>query len=137
MMKNICGLNVLFIFFLAGCSSGGKDLDVTVKKNNLCFFTNDLDTEYSYDNDLLLSFGKVDFTKQFVTDFEKSFSGHALPIKEKNCLELSADKFKKNTVYQVTLETNKIYHALICIRNDNNQLVVKKVEAGKTTCPAD
>ena len=95
MMKNICGLIVLFIFYLAGCSSGGKNLDVTAKKNNLCFFTNDLDTQYSYDNDLLLSFGKVDFTKQFVTDFEKSYSGHALPIKEKNCLELSADKFKK------------------------------------------
>jgi len=134
MFKLTIALSILVLF---GCSSTGKDLDVTVKKNNLCFFTNDLDTEYSYDNDLLLSFGKVDFTKQFVTDFEKSYSAHALPIKEKNCLELSADQFKKNTVYQVTLEANKIYHALICIRNDNNQLVVKKVEAGKTTCPID
>lgn len=125
----------LSLSILTGCSSGGKDLEVTIKKNNLCFFTNDLDTQYSYDNDLLLSFGKVDFTKQFVTDFEKSYSGYALPIKEKNCLELSADKFKKNTVYQVTLETNKIYHALICIRNDNNQFVVKKIEAGEITCP--
>ena len=115
-----------------------KELDVIIKNNNLCFFTNDPDTNYYDSNkELLIYMSKLEHKKEIATVFEKNYINRPLPIKQENCLEIPLSQFKKNIAYSVVLDISHTYVAEICLKNKNNQLVVKKVEAGKTTCPAD
>nr|WP_228272986.1 MULTISPECIES: hypothetical protein [unclassified Acinetobacter] len=40
----------------------------------------------------------------------------------------------KNVPYEIVLETNKSFHARICVIDKGNRLEVKHIEAGKSAC---
>nr|WP_089604858.1 NF045616 family extracytoplasmic (lipo)protein [Acinetobacter piscicola] len=114
-----------------------KKLDVIIKNNNLCFFTNDPNTDYGFKGQLLIYILKFDSTKKLKTDFEQIHRNKSkpIPIKKEECLEVPIDKFEKNVVYEVILDTNKTYDSFICIKDENNQIIIKEVKVGETTCP--
>lgn len=117
---------------LLGCSSGSKDLDVIIKHDNLCFFTNDSKSNY-YDskNELLIYMSKAERKADIKTEFERTYKNRPLPIEEADCLEIPLAHFKKEVVYSVVLDIKPTYATEICVKNKDNQLVVKKIEAGE------
>lgn len=135
-MKKIFNIIILISFLgLFACSQGSKDLDVILKDESLCFFTNDPKTNY-YDsnNEFLLYMSKYERKAEIFSEFEQSFKNHKLPIKQEDCLKIPLDKFKKNVSYSVVLDASHTYSTEICVKDENNKLVIKKIEAGKTIC---
>ncbi|RKG30379.1 hypothetical protein D7V20_19010, partial [Acinetobacter rongchengensis] len=55
----------LSILVLIGCTQMSKELDVIIKNNSLCFFTNDPDTNY-YDsnNELFIYINELEHKKE-------------------------------------------------------------------------
>lgn len=139
-MKNISFITlILSTFTLIGCNQHSKKLEVIIKNNNLCFFTNDPKTDYGFKGQLLIYALKFNSAKELKTDFEQIHKNKSkpIPIKKDKCLEVPMDKFEKNVVYEVILDTNKTYDSFICLKDENNQTIVKEVKVGETTCPAD
>jgi len=128
----------LFILTLIGCSQMNKKLNVIIKNNNLCFFTNDPDTDYYDSNkELLIYMSKLEHKKEIATIFEKKYINRLLPIKQENCLEIPLNQFKKDIAYSVVLDISHTYVAEICLKSKNNQLILKEIVAGETSCPTD
>ena len=69
--------------------------------DNLCLFTNE-SKDYGKDN-FLVHFAKIDFSKEYQSEYEKSYSKTDLPISEKNCIAIPLDKLEKNLAYTITL----------------------------------
>ena len=126
-----------FLLSFVGCSQMSKKLDVIIKNDSLCFFTNDPKTDYGFKGQLLIYALKFNSAKELKTDFEQVHKNKSkpIPIKKEECLEVPINKFEKNVVYEVILDTNKTYDSFICIKDENNQTIVKAVKVGETTCP--
>lgn len=126
----------LFLFPFIGCSQMSQKLDVIIKNDSLCFFTNDPKTDYGFKGQLLIYALKFNAVKALKTDFEQIHKNKSkpIPIKKEDCLEVSIGKFEKNIVYEVILDTNKTYDSFICLKDVNNQIIVKEIKAGQTTC---
>lgn len=131
-------LNLLFFLcfcvFITGCNPQSKDLEVKLNQGNLCVFTNNPKTDYGYDSSIVISTGKVDHTKEFQSNYEQLYKNGVLPINEKSCTKVPIDIFEKNVVYEITLETNKIYHRSICLLESNGRIDIKYIDPGKNTC---
>ncbi|ENV64081.1 NF045616 family extracytoplasmic (lipo)protein [Acinetobacter junii] len=123
-----------FFIFIGGCNPQSKDLEVTLKKDHLCAFTNNPKTHYGFDNTITVSTGKIDFTKEFQSNYEQHYKNGVLPINENTCSKIPLTVFEKSVVYEITLETNKIYHRSICIFDDNGHLNLAYIDPGKSTC---
>lgn len=130
----------LFVFIavfcgcLTGCNPQSKDLEVKLNQEYLCVFTNNPKTHYGYDNSIVVSTGKIDHTKEFKSNYEQLYKNGVLPINEKSCTQIPIDIFEKNVVYEITLETNKIYHRSICLLDDNGRIDIKYIDPGETIC---
>ncbi|EXB27278.1 hypothetical protein J537_0174 [Acinetobacter baumannii 1437282] len=57
-----------------------------------------------------------------------------MPINEKSCIQIPVDIFEKNIVYEITLETNKIYHRKICLIESNGRIDIKYIDSSKKNC---
>ncbi|WP_410169840.1 NF045616 family extracytoplasmic (lipo)protein [Acinetobacter johnsonii] len=118
---------------LIGCNQQSRDLNTKIINDNLCLFTNE-SKDYGKDN-FLVHFGKIDFSKEYQSEYEKSYSKTDLPISEKNCIAIPLDKLEKKLAYTITLSTiNKSFNSQICILENNSGISIKQVEAGKSTC---
>ena len=139
MKTTILLLLSLFLLPFIGCSQMSKKLDVIIKNDSLCFFTNDPKTDYGFKGQLLIYALKFNSAKELKTDFEQIHKNKSkpIPIKKDKCLEVPMDKFEKNVVYEVILDTNKTYDSFICLKAENNQTIVKEVKVGETICPED
>lgn len=128
----------LSILVLISCTQMSKKLDVIIKNNNLCFFTNDPDSNY-YDsnNELFIYINELEHKKEITTAFEKKYINRPLPIKEKDCLKIPISTLKKDTPYLVSLEMRRTYIVEICLKNDNNQILVQEITTGEKTCPVN
>ncbi|WP_089604859.1 NF045616 family extracytoplasmic (lipo)protein [Acinetobacter piscicola] len=128
----------LSILVLIGCTQMSKELDVIIKNNSLCFFTNDPDTNYYDSNkELLIYINKLEHKKEIATVFEKKYTNSPLPIKEKDCLKIPINTLKKDTPYLVSLEMRRTYIVEICLKNNNNRILVQKITTGEKTCPVN
>ena len=118
---------------LIGCNQQSRDLNTKIINDNLCLFTNE---SKDYGKDIfLVHFAKIDFSKEYQSEYEKSYSKTDLPIIEKNCIAIPLDKLEKNLAYTITLSTiNKSFNSQICILENNSGISIKQVEAGKSTC---
>ncbi|MCH7335188.1 NF045616 family extracytoplasmic (lipo)protein [Acinetobacter sp. NIPH 2699] len=119
---------------LNACSQGPRPLEITVKQDNLCAFTNNTKTYYGVDNSFLIYLGKIDYTKEFKSTYEKLYSKATLPIDEKNCVLIPINEIEKNVAYDIVLSTNKSFQASVCLIDRNNNLSIKYVDPGKSTC---
>lgn len=131
-------LTLIFIIIISitisACSQGPRPLEAVIKKNNLCVFTNNPKTYASFDNSVLVYLGKIDYTKEFKSTYKKLYTKAPLPIEETNCVAIPLEVIDKNVPYEIVLETNKSFHARICIIDKGNRLEVKHIEAGKSAC---
>ncbi|MFV5367467.1 hypothetical protein VXO74_01925 [Acinetobacter junii] len=124
---------VVFIFINA-CSQGPRPLEITIKQDNLCAFTNNTKTYYGVDNTFLIYLGKIDYTKDFKSTYEKLYKNALLPIDEKNCVLIPIKEIEKNIAYEIVLSTNKSFKTNVCLIDRNNNLSIKYVDPGKSTC---
>lgn len=126
----------LSLLTLIGCNQMSKKLDVIIKNDRLCFFTNDPNTDYGFKGQLLIYALKFDSAKELKPDFEQIYRNKSrpIPIKKDDCLGVPIQKFQKDTVYEVVLDANKTYDTFICLKNKNNQFAVKIMNAGATSC---
>lgn len=119
---------------LNACSQGPRPLEITIKQDNLCAFTNSTKTYYGVDNTFLIYLGKIDYTKEFKSTYEKLYKNAPLPIDEKNCVLIPIKEIEKNTAYEIVLSTNKSFKTNVCLIDRNNNLSIKYVDSGKSTC---
>lgn len=131
-------LRPLLLLVLLGsvtaCGQGPRPLDVTIHRDYLCVFTNNPKTYYGVDNTFLIYMGEIDYSKEFKTDYEKLYTNAPLPIKEVNCVKIPLNEIKKNVAYEIVLDTNKSFHASVCVVDVNNKLYIKNVEPGESSC---
>ena len=131
-------LQLLFLLIIAlstaACSQGPRPLEATIRNDHLCVFTNNSKTYYGVDNTFLIYLGKIDYTKEFRSTYEKLYSNVPLPIDEKNCALIPLKEIEKNIVYEIILDTNKSFHTSLCIIDKSHELEVRYIEPGKSTC---
>ncbi|MGN5753773.1 NF045616 family extracytoplasmic (lipo)protein [Acinetobacter calcoaceticus] len=121
------------LFVLSACEEQSKDLNVEIKKDQLCIFTNK-PKNYGED-DFLVHMGKIDFSKEYKSEYEKTYDKSILPVEESNCVYIPLNKIKKDTPYKVTLSTiNSSFSAHICVHQEGSQSSVKYLEAGIDVC---
>lgn len=124
----------IFLAYLTGCNPQSKDLEVKLNQGDLCIFTNNPKTDYGIDNTFLIYLGKIDYSKDFKSTYEKLYSNTPLPIDEKNCVTIPLNEIERNIAYEIVLDTNKSFHTSICVMDKGNKLEVKYLEPGKSTC---
>ncbi|KXZ67670.1 hypothetical protein AVENLUH5627_02020 [Acinetobacter venetianus] len=120
--------------FLTGCNPQSKDLEVKINYDHLCVFTDNPKTRYGFDNSIIISTGKIDRTREFKSNYEQLYKNGFLPVDEKSCVKIPINFFEKNVVYEITLETNKIYHRSICVVDSKDNLGIKYIDPGKSKC---
>ena len=125
---------IIILAYLIGCNPQSKNLEVKLKQGYLCVFTNNSKTRYGYDNSIVVSTGKIDHTREFQSNYEQLYKNGLLPVDEQSCIKIPINIFEKNVVYEITLETNKIYHRIICVVDSKKNLVIKYIDHGKSKC---
>ena len=78
--------------------------------------------------------GKIDNRNAYSSSYEKFYPSGPLPIEEKDCAKIPLKEFEKNVVYDITLDTYKIFDTRICVVEQNNKLEIREPELGETTC---
>lgn len=127
-------LGYLFtILILTACNKQSEELNTIITDTNLCIYTNE---SQSHGKDsFLVELAKIDLTKTYKTVYEKSYDNVDLPIEEKKCILIPLNIFEKNQPYVITLGTiNHTYRARVCVIQNNNENIIKPVEAGKSNC---
>lgn len=125
---------IIILAYLIGCNPQSKNLEVKLKQGYLCVFTNNSKTRYGYDNSIVVSTGTIDHTREFQSNYEQLYKNGLLPVDEQSCIKIPINIFEKNVVYEITLETNKIYHRSICVVDSKRNLVIKYIDPGKFKC---
>ncbi|MCH7313738.1 NF045616 family extracytoplasmic (lipo)protein [Acinetobacter sp. ANC 3882] len=131
---NLFVLAIIFCAYLTGCNPQSKDLEVKIKYDHLCVFTDNPKTRYGFDNSIIISTGKIDHTREFKCNYEQLYKNGLLPVDEQSCIKIPINIFEKNVVYEITLEINKIYHRSICVVDSKKNLVIKYIDPGKSKC---
>ncbi|HFP7025483.1 TPA: NF045616 family extracytoplasmic (lipo)protein [Acinetobacter baumannii] len=133
MKKLIYLIFLLILFLLSACEEQSKDLNVEIKKDQLCIFTNK--TKNYGEDDFLVHMGKIDFSKEYKSEYEKTYDKTLLPVEESNCVYIPLNKIKKDTPYKITLSTiNSSFSANICVQQKGSLSSLKYLEAGKDVC---
>ncbi|MFW1879660.1 NF045616 family extracytoplasmic (lipo)protein [Acinetobacter baumannii] len=133
MKKLIYPIFLPILFVLSACEEQSKDLNIEIKKDQLCIFTNK-PKNYGKNN-FLVHIGKIDFSKEYKSEYEKAYARTILPVEESNCVYIPLSKIKKDTPYKVTLSTiNSSFSAHICVQQEDSQSSLKYLEAGKDVC---
>lgn len=133
MEKIIRLISLSLLFVLSACEEQSKDLNVEIKKDQLCIFTNK-PKNYGED-DFLVHMGKIDFSKEYKSEYEKIYDKTLLPVEEINCVYIPLNKIKKDTPYKITLSTiNSSFSANICVQQEGSLSSLKYLEAGKDVC---
>lgn len=118
---------------LIGCNQQSRDLNTKIIDDNLCIFTNESEN-YGKDS-FLVEIGKIDFSKEYQSEYDISYKDVYLPVDEKNCVYIPLNKIEENVAYTISLSTiNKLFSSQICILKEKNLNIIKKVEPGKSTC---
>ncbi|WP_373867832.1 NF045616 family extracytoplasmic (lipo)protein [Acinetobacter guerrae] len=81
MKKSLCILLLSFLVNL-GCDELYKDLNI--KNNQLCILNNN-SRKYREDS-FLVHIGKINFSEENKSDYEKSYQKTILPIDESSCI---------------------------------------------------
>lgn len=133
MEKIIRLISLSLLFVLSACEEQSKDLNIEIKKDQLCIFTNK-PKNYGED-DFLVHMGEIDFSKEYKSEYEKTYDKTLLPVEESNCVYIPLNKIKKDTPYKITLSTiNSSFSANVCVQQEGSLSSLKYLEAGKDVC---
>lgn len=118
---------------LIGCNQQNRDLNTKIIDGNFCIFTNE-SNDYGKDS-FLVHIGKVDYSKEYQSEYDKSYKNVNFPVDEKSCVYIPLDKIEKNVAYTVHLSTiNKLFSSQVCVLERDRSISIKQVDAGKSTC---
>ncbi|WP_338325127.1 NF045616 family extracytoplasmic (lipo)protein [Acinetobacter guerrae] len=82
MKKSLCILLLSFLVTILGCDELYKDLNI--KNNQLCIFNNN--SRKYRENNFLVHIGKINFSEENKSDYEKSYQETIFPIDESSCI---------------------------------------------------
>lgn len=130
MKKIIFGVSVAL---LIGCNQQSRDLDTEIINDNLCIYTNE-SKDYGEDS-FLVHIGKVDYSKEYQSEYEKSYEHVKFPIDKKSCVSIPLNKIEKNIAYTINLSTiNRLFSSQICILDKQGSVIIRPVQVGKDIC---
>ncbi len=83
----------------------------------------------------LVETGKVNYSKEYQSEYNKSYKNVNFPVDERSCVSIPLRKIEKNIAYTITLSTiNKKFSSQICILEREDSMSIKQVKAGESTC---
>lgn len=133
--KPVLLMSLLIIFTINSCAQSiSRNLESTIKDNNICIFTNNEKTYSNIENSYLIFVAEVTDSKDFKTVYEKTYSKGKFPILKDDCALIPLNIFKINKPYDVNLESNKNFSTQICISETGKILPVSYVSPGKAVC---
>lgn len=126
-------LYVMLGIVIVGCNQQNNDLNIRITHDNLCIFTNE-SKDYGAD-DFLVHIGKVNYSKAYKSEYEKSYENTILPVAEENCIGIPLNKVEKNKAYTITLSTiNQTFSSNVCVLEKENNFLIKQVKARENSC---
>lgn len=107
--------------FISGCAQAlSHKLNIDVKDNKLCIYTNNKNTYLSNDNYFTIFVGEYNPNEKFKSLYDKVYTNTKFPIEKNDCLTIPSNIFEENKIYNVNLETNKNFSALVCVSKKKN-----------------
>lgn len=136
MKKNPVLLMSLFsLLTINSCAQPiSRNLESTIKDNNVCIFTNNEKTYSDVENSYLVFVAEITDSKDYKTVYEKTYSKGKFPILKDDCALIPLNIFKINKPYDVNLESNKNFSTQICISEAGKILPVSYLSPGEAVC---
>ena len=134
MKRIIVFVSILPVLIGMGCGHEiSKPLKTKVVGENLCIFTND--SKKRGKTSFSVHTGKIDYTKEYKSEYAKPYKDTDFPTSRKNCAHIPLNEIKKNIAYTVTLNIGRdTYRTEICILEKENQPTIHIVPPGESTC---
>ena len=121
--------------FISGCAQPlSHKLNIDVKDNKLCIYTNNKNTYLSNDNYFTIFVGEYNPNEKFKSLYNKVYTNTKFPIEKNDCLTIPSNIFEENKIYNVNLETNKNFSALVCVSKKKTILTFKIMRPEDSSC---
>ena len=121
--------------FISGCAQPlSHKLNIDVKDNKLCIYTNNKNTYLSNDNYFTIFVGEYNPNEKFKSLYNKVYTNTKFPIEKNDCLTIPSNVFEENKIYNVNLETNKNFSALVCVSKKKTILTFKIMRPEDSSC---
>lgn len=120
---------------MLGCAQPlSHKLNIDTKDNNLCIYTNNKNTYLSNDNYFTIFVGEYNPNEKFKSLYDKVYKNTKFPIEKSDCLTIPSNIFEENKIYNVNLETNKNFSALVCVSKKKPILTFKIMRPEDSSC---
>ena len=134
-MNKLVFLYVSIELFISGCAQPlSHKLNIDVKDNKLCIYTNNKNTYLSNDNYFTIFVGEYNPNEKFKSLYDKVYTNTKFPIEKNDCLTIPSNIFEENKIYNVNLETNKNFSALVCVSKKKPILTFKIMRPEDSSC---
>ena len=134
-MNKLAFLYVSIGLFISGCAQPlSHKLHIDVKDNNLCIYTNNKNTYLSNDNYFTIFVGEYNPNEKFKSLYDKAYKNTKFPIEKSDCLTIPSNIFEENKIYNLNLETNKNFSALVCVSKKKSILSFKTMRPEDSSC---
>lgn len=130
-MKKLFLLFILMIFNSFAVASAELKLYVKIKNNDVCVYTNDLESKY-YEGRIYLYMGEVYSDQAYKSSYMATYHKINIPKNYNDCIAIRSSNFKKNTPYDINLDMNKAYSQRICVSKTNDKVELMNVINGYT-----
>ena len=135
MNKLVFSYACIGLFIISGCAQPlSHKLNIDVKDNNLCIYTNNKSTYLSNDNYFTIFVGEYNPKEKFKSLYDKVYEDTKFPIEKNDCLTIPSNVFEENKIYKINLETNKNFSALVCISKKKPILTFKIMRPEDSSC---
>lgn len=130
----------VFLYIIIGINTSSctqplsHKLNIDVKDNNLCIYTNNKNTYLSNDNYFTIFVGEYNPNEKFKSLYDKVYTNTKFPIEKNDCLTIPSNIFEENKIYNVNLETNKNFSALVCVSKKKPILTFKIMRPEDSSC---
>ncbi|RKG29536.1 NF045616 family extracytoplasmic (lipo)protein [Acinetobacter rongchengensis] len=121
--------------FISECAQPlSHKLNIDVKDNKLCIYTNNKNTYLSNDNYFTIFVGEYNPNEKFKSLYNKVYTNTKFPIEKNDCLTIPSYVFKKDKIYRINIETNKNLSVLVCVSKKKSILSFKIMKPEDSSC---
>lgn len=126
---------MLINFYMIGCAQPiSRDLYIIKNTEDFCIFTDNENTSLGSDNQFIVFIGEIRKNEPFKIVYSKEYINNKFPIHKNACLNIPVSNLKLNTVYDINLETNKIFSQRICLKQNDNNFEIIKLASEQLEC---
>ena len=134
MNNSIYSLAFISIILLGCAQPINHKLNVDIKNNNLCVYTDNTKFFSSNDSYYAIFIGEYNPTEKFRSIYNKVYKNKKFPIGKNDCLPIPSYVFKKDKIYRINIETNKNLSVLVCVSKKKSILSFKIMRPEDSSC---